>query len=239
MSLLRLLCFNIHGGYDMKKQRDLSRVHVLMDNLNVDIGVFQEMETRPSYGGKPGDVDVLAGPDRPYHLPGPTLKEGEGWYGNLLVSRYPIKRALVHNLETIKVLEPRNALDAVIDTPHGGLRVIGTHLSLTAYVRWSEVKNLIRLAEEVDDDETYPALFMGDMNEWRWPARLIYHLNKRLTPVHTGKTFPSCFPVLRLDRVWYDGDEGMEVTAQRLDGPEVRYLSDHLPLLIDVHKMKE
>src|SRR5688572_31492177 len=130
MTLIRFLSFNIHGGYSLDGRRDLQRVHALLEEMNIDVAVFQEMETRPSYGGTAADIDILAGAARPHHLPGPSMKEDLGWYGNLIVSRYPIVRALAHNLETHPALEPRNAVDALVETPLGNIRVIGTHLSL-------------------------------------------------------------------------------------------------------------
>ena len=97
---LRILSFNIHGGYDRRGKRDLRRVRDLMEAYDIDIGVFQEIETRPSRGGTVDDILTIAGPERPHHLPALTIKEGEGWYGNLIVSRYPIVSGIVHDLET-------------------------------------------------------------------------------------------------------------------------------------------
>lgn len=232
---IRILCFNIHGGYDLKRKRDLSRVHDLMERLNVDIGVFQEMETRPTYGGTAEDVDILAGPNRPHHLPGPTVKEGLGWYGNLIVSRYPIRRALVHDLEIDRTieLEPRNAVDALIETPGRPIRVIGTHLSLSPFQRWSEVRNLIKLMDSVEIESKHPVFLMGDINEWRWPNKLIRHLDKLMSPLPCGKTFPSIYPIFRLDRVWCD-DPAIKATARTLNG-DLSALSDHLPILVEIN----
>ena len=234
MSVLRIVCFNIHGGYDIKGHRDLRRLHMFMEDLDIDIGVFQEIETRPRFGGKPQDIDILAGPERPHHLLGPTQKEGEGWYGNLIVSRYPIVRSSVHDLERKhQVLEPRNAVDAFIKTPLGILRIIGTHLSLSSIMRWWEINNLIRLVNEVEDETKCPVLFMGDFNEWLWSSKLIRHLDKLMIPLVCGKTFPSRWPLLKLDRVWYD-NFNLDVSARILNEPEIRVLSDHLPVLIEI-----
>ena len=233
MRPLRFLCFNIHGGRSLNGKRDLQRVHDLMDAHDVDIGVFQEMETRPSYGGRAEDVDILAGESRPHHLPGPSMKEGLGWYGNLIVSRYPIARALVHNLETSGGREPRNAVDALVETPLGPVRVIGTHLSLSIFERLSEARNLLRLMAVVEMKERNPMLLMGDINEWQWPSRLLRFLDREMVPLPCGPTFPSFAPFLRLDRAWYDS-QGMQVRARVLGSRRVRRLSDHLPLLIEI-----
>jgi endonuclease/exonuclease/phosphatase family metal-dependent hydrolase len=230
---LKILSFNIHGGYDRKGYRDLRRVHRLMENLAIDVGVFQEMETRASRGGALGDIVLLAGPERSNHLPGLALKEGEGWYGNLVVSRYPIVRGIVHDLSSASFYEPRNAVDALIDSPLGLVRIIGTHLSLTPWERLSEMKKLVSMIDKVEEKEKNPLLLMGDINEW-WPkSRLLGHLNKLMVPVFCGASFPSLRPFLRLDRVW-QAHCPYVVTAQTVHIKDISYLSDHLPVLITV-----
>jgi endonuclease/exonuclease/phosphatase family metal-dependent hydrolase len=227
---LRILCYNIHGGYDIRGRRDLVRLHDFMQRHDIDIGVFQEIETRPSRGGTLQDIHTIAGPSRPYHLPGLAMMEGEGWYGNLIVSRYPIERGLVHNLETSPHREPRNAVDALIAMNDGLVRLIGTHLSLSPIERWTEVRNLVRLIESVEETEMRPILLMGDINEWRGTSRLLKYLNERLMPVPCGKTFPSFMPLFRLDRVWGHNIRG-NITARCLS--DAKNLSDHLPILIE------
>lgn len=233
MSLLRILCMNIHGGRSLDGRRDLGRVHALMESLDVDIGVFQEMETRKSRGGSLKEISFLAGPSRPHHFAGPSYIAADGWYGNLIVSRHEILRGIVHNLETSPHLEPRNAVDALIRTPHGTIRVIGTHLSLSLEERRAEAMNLLRLVEAVERDTRHPLFIMGDINEWQWPSRLISHLDSVLTPIRAGRTFPSLCPVFRLDRAWHD-TPSMEVRARAIGGRKVRVLSDHLPILVEV-----
>lgn len=234
MSLLRFLCMNVHGGRSLDGRRDLGRIHALMESLDIDIGVFQEMETRCSAGGSVRDINYLAGPSRPYHFAGPCYTEDDGWYGNLIVSRYEILRGLVHNLETSPHLEPRNAIDVLIRTPHRQVRVIGTHLSLSLKERKTEAMNLLRLADTVEHDPDHPVLLMGDINEWQWPSSLISHLDSVMTPVPAGRTFPSLFPLFRLDRVWHD-TPGLVAQAKAVTGRKVRVLSDHLPLFIEIN----
>lgn len=79
-----------------------------MDELGIDIGLFQEVETRVSRGGCNEDIAAIAGENRPYHLIAPSIIKNGGWYGNLIVSRYPVIRGIVHNLETIAQYEPRS-----------------------------------------------------------------------------------------------------------------------------------
>ena len=229
--MIKILSFNIHGGYDRSGTRDLKRVHDMMQDLEIDIGVFQEMETRASRGGAAGDIEILAGAERPHRLPGLAMKEGEGWYGNLIVSRYPLARGLVHNLESKRSFEPRNAVDTLIQTPLGNIRIIGTHLSLTPWERWSELHNLVSLMDKVEENEKNPLLLMGDINEWRPASRLLKHLNQLMTSAPCDKSFPSSFPLFRLDRVWHDHCP-FTVAAKTIRDKKSRHFSDHLPVLV-------
>lgn len=233
MGVIRFLSFNIHGGRSRDGQRDLGRVHDVMDRYDIDIGAFQEMETRPSRGGRQSDVDMLAGMERPHHLPGPTLKEGEGWYGNLIVSRYPIVRALAHTMETTFDLEPRNAIDALIQTPFGKIRLLNTHLSLSPLERRKEVPKLIELVAMVEQEEKSPIFLMGDINEWYVRSRLFKFLKEVMIPIETSPTFPSILPLLKLDRAWHD-TPAFNVKAHILKGKGISILSDHLPVMIEV-----
>lgn len=235
---LRLLTFNIHGGFSINGKRDLSRIHRLLEALDVDIAVLQEMDTRPSCGGTATDVNELAGAARPYHMMGPTKKEGLGWYGNLIVSRYPIRRALVHSLEKRwERIEPRNAVDVTLETPLGMMRVLGTHLSLPAWERKVEVPKLIKLVKQVELEEKHPVFLMGDINEWRRSSRLLRYLDDSMVPVKAGATFPVVAPFLHLDRVWHDTPH-VKARARVIRDLGVRQMSDHLPVLVEVENLR-
>jgi len=234
MKRVRLLCYNIHGGRSISGKRDIARIHALMERLDIDIGVFQEVECRMSRVGAPLDMRILSGDSRPHWVVGASMTEGEGWYGNLLVSRFPIRRGLVHNLETKPDLEPRNAVDAVVETPLGGMRIIGTHLSLSYLERFSEARNLRRLIREVEAETRIPLLLMGDINEWQPFSKLLRFLDEEMRPLPIKATFPAFSPLLRLDRVWHDTPGDMQVIAHRLAGKGFRTVSDHLPIVVEV-----
>lgn len=237
MPIVRILCFNIHGGRSLDGTRDLNRLRTLMDEENIDISVLQEVETRSSRGGQAADLETLSGPARPYLAHGPSMTENAGWYGNLVVSRFPILRTVNHNLETSRRLEPRGAIDVTIDAGADKIRIIGTHLSLMPGERWREAQNLVKLIKKVEETERNPVFLMGDINEWRWTSRLLQYLDRTMIPVPCGRTFPSFRPFLKLDRVWHD-TPGLNVTARALNGPAARKLSDHLPVLIEAELIK-
>jgi endonuclease/exonuclease/phosphatase family metal-dependent hydrolase len=232
--MLKILCYNIKGGYDLRRTRNIARINALMNKYDIDVGVFQEFETRASRGATLKDIDTVAGPERLYQLQGLAMVENEGWYGNLIVSRYPILNGVVHDLETSPSLEPRNAIDATIKTPYGNVRLIGTHLSLSPWERWSEVRNLVRLLKTVDVTEKGPLILMGDINEWRPTSKLLRFLNDHFTPIPLARSFPSFLPIFKLDRVWHENIDSKRISARILKYAETGNLSDHCPILIEV-----
>lgn len=233
MESINLMTFNIHGGRARDGLRDINRIQQLLDEMNIDIAVFQEVETRVSRGGCNEDITTIAGANRPHHVFAPSIIHHDGWYGNLIVSKYPVIRGIVHNLETTAQYEPRNAVDALIETPLGKIRVIGTHLSLSIFERRSEARNLIRLINAVEEKEKNPILLMGDINEWQVPSKLLKFLDSHMTPIPCRSSFPSWLPFLKLDRVWYQGDR-LNVSAKTLGTKSVSKLSDHLPVIVEI-----
>ena len=232
---LRIASYNIHGGINRYGQCDLLAIQSFLDQFDIDIAVLQEVDTRQSKGRDKDDIHMMAGTNRPHHLLAPTINEGDGWYGNAIFSRYPITRSYVHNLRTSKRLEPRNAADALIQTPEGEIRIIGTHFSLIGSQRWSEANNLLMLMDQIEMNEHEPFILCGDFNEWRWRSKMIDHLNSILTPHPVGASFPSRFPIFHLDRVWSHSDrEIINVQASLVKDKKILPISDHCPLIIEV-----
>src|SRR5690606_7175773 len=80
-----------------------------------------------------------------------------------------------------------------------------------------------------------PFLMAGDFNDWR--ETITARLKKRIgteeafQKLHRNhaRTFPSTFPMLRLDRIYFRGMRAQEAT--RVNGRPWHLLSDHLPLI--------
>jgi endonuclease/exonuclease/phosphatase family metal-dependent hydrolase len=107
------------------------------------------------------------------------------------------------------------------------------HLALTERGRRHQVGALIeRLHREVP--ARAPLVVAGDFNDWRNLAgrRLAASLGLREALAdHWGRparSFPSAFPVLRLDRIYVRGLDVERTEAHR--GRAWRRISDHAPL---------
>lgn len=227
-----LMSYNVHGGVGLDGERNYARIGRLFDRHDVDIALVQEFECRPSRGGSLKDVDDLRGGHFENVATGATMKEEGGWYGNMILSRFPIVGPAIHDI-SIGRREKRNILDARIKTPrHGVIRVLNTHFGLSFAERVQQSLKVLHIVEKEHDDGL-PMILAGDINEWRPYAGIIRTLNQILRNVPCGGTFPTALPRVHLDRIWCMPGNLIE-SAAPLRTPETRKLSDHLPIIARV-----
>jgi endonuclease/exonuclease/phosphatase family metal-dependent hydrolase len=123
--------------------------------------------------------------------------------------------------------EPRRAIRAEIDTPHGIMRVVATHLGLSIIERREQARALLLLV----GDRTLTTVVLGDFNDWFWPGSVRSVLARELPGRTRYRTFPALWPLLRLDRI-YCRPRG-SLLRSFID-PRARAISDHLPVIADV-----
>jgi endonuclease/exonuclease/phosphatase family metal-dependent hydrolase len=163
---------------------------------------------------------------------------GTAEYGIALLSRYPVRNWQVIRLPAIpfrfpmwlpgprKVIvvdeEPRAAVVGVVETPHGELTVVNTHLSFVP--GWNRVQ-LRRLRRDLTAFPG-PLVLMGDLNMTPpTPAKVT-----GWRPLASGLTFPLDQPDRQLDHVLLRGELG-PVTGTSVPALP---LSDHRALTVDV-----
>jgi endonuclease/exonuclease/phosphatase family metal-dependent hydrolase len=110
--------------------------------------------------------------------------------------------------------EPRVAVSATLDTPHGELMVVNTHLSFVGWWGSHQLRSVSRSTAGVDN-----VLLVGDLNMGLARATGI----TGLTPLVTGETFPAHRPREQLDHVLARGEVGRVVGTGVHELP----LSDH------------
>jgi len=163
---------------------------------------------------------------------------GTAEYGIALLSRYPVRSWQVIRLPAIpftfpmwlpgprKVIvvneEPRAAVVAVVETPHGQLTVVNTHLSFVP--GWNRLQ-LRRLRRDLTAFPG-PLVLMGDLNLTPPTPEKVTGW-RSLAP---GLTFPVEEPDRQLDHVLLRGTLG-PVTAT--SAPALP-LSDHRALTLDI-----
>jgi len=158
-------------------------------------------------------------------------------YGIALLSRYPVRGWSVVRLPPFPVRvphrfhgqwrpvwvrdEPRAAAVAEVDSPHGRLRVVTTHLS---YLPWWNGHQLRVLLRELGAQDGTVVL-LGDLNMGRRRAEQL----TAMRPLAVGHTFPASAPAEQIDHILVRGD-----LVASGGGPVRLPMSDHLALTADV-----
>ncbi len=232
--MMRLLTYNIHKGVGTDRRYCLDRVVGVIEAEAPELICLQEVDRnvrRSRYDDQPAVlVDRLGAKTWMYQL---TSPRGDGGYGNLLLSRWPILKGgplvLRHRWRI-----PRGALLAVVDTPEGPLQLVNVHLGLSERERrWQAVQ----LMEDVDFRAAahLPTLIAGDFNDWRNTlgrrCLLGNGFRQATAPMRRFRTFPAFLPLAAIDKIYYRGLNVVKMRVAR--GRAVRRASDHRPVVCD------
>jgi endonuclease/exonuclease/phosphatase family metal-dependent hydrolase len=235
---MRLLSYNIHkgiGGRDRLYR--LARVIAVIESENPDLIFLQEVVHNVRRSRFDDQSRLLAEYFRPAaHLYQRNVRLKEGGYGNLLLSRWPI-REHHHVSLRLRSKKPRGAQIAVIETPEGRLRGVNFHLGLGERERHWQVRHL--LAHPLfTESGVLPTLIAGDYNDWRNTlaanAFAEHGFAQITSPVSRFRSFPAYMAVGALDKAFCRG--GVTIRSARIVRSTLsRRASDHLPLVIDFH----
>ena len=224
---IRLVSYNVHACIGRDGQFMPGRILDILKPLDADLIALQEVEDRPYLGRTVSEyfaeqLDAIA-------CRGSTLRRGNADYGNLLLAK---QQAEAINLHDISVTggEPRGAIEADFRFFDRRLKLVATHLGLTAKERRRQISQLLATLNTDDSDTT---VFAGDVNEWRPLSYPLRALRRRFGAGSAARTFPSGLPLLALDRV-YVVPQGILAHCTAVSNPESRIASDHLPLVCDL-----
>lgn len=230
---IRILSYNIHSGWGRDGKHDYQRLNRLFVEQNIDVVLLQEVDTRPPNRPTEQDVADLCGDRYPHFVAGMAVKNDHGWYGNAVMSRFPV---LGH--ETVDVSlrgrEPRNIMEVVVNTHRGILRLLNTHKGLNQGERRHQLEKLHVLIER---ERELPVFVGGDINEWHTSSEVMNRLNNALHSVKVGATFPTWCPLLHLDRIWCR-PAGIIKSAKILKNRATKIYSDHYPVLAILEDLK-
>ena len=235
---MRLLTYNIHKGIGGRDRHyRIERIVEVIEAQNPDLICLQEVDRhveRSRFHDQPRELARAVRFDA--HLYQLNVKRESGGYGNLLLSRWPIREK--HQLSLrLNWRKPRGAQLAVIDTPEGPLQLVNWHLGLAERERQWQVTHL--LTHDLFRRSAHlPTWIAGDFNDWRnrlARASLATHgFHQATAPPSRFRSFPAYLPVASLDKAFHRGAVAVRhihVVHNRL----TREASDHLPLVIDFH----
>lgn len=226
--MIRIMSYNVHGGKGCDRRRDYSRIGLFLEKCEADIVLLQEVDTRKSKDPLE-DMEKLTGRRFKHFIPGGTIFTEKGWYGNAVMSRFPAAKTTIMDISQ-SGREPRNIMEVFITTDEGLLHVVNTHKGLAKAERGFQLAKLHELLSRKSD---VPLIVGGDINEWHASAAALRELNKMLTPLNLGPTYPTIMPVFHLDRLWCR--PGTMISRYgALRTKETRLYSDHYPVMADI-----
>jgi endonuclease/exonuclease/phosphatase family metal-dependent hydrolase len=234
---MRLLSWNIHKGIGGRDRRySLSRIIDCIEAENPDFICLQEVDRlvrRSEFDDQPR---LLARYFRAHAVYQSNVAVGNGGYGNLVLSRWPVEsrhRILLRH----GARKPRGAQLLQIDSPEGSLHLVHTHLGLAERERHWQMNRLLghMLFRSADP---LPTLVVGDFNDWRntlATASLAANGFAHVTsPISRFRSFPAWLAVGALDKAFVRGP--IDVRQARIVKTSLaKTASDHLPLVIDFH----
>jgi endonuclease/exonuclease/phosphatase family metal-dependent hydrolase len=242
---MRLVSWNIHGGFGRDGKRDLRRVADVLLALEADVAALQEVgdpqnraaARRAAREGHPPDAgDDAAELARMLGWGvafGPNLVVDGRPYGNAILSRFPITRAQNYDL-SVRGHEPRGCLRADLALPDASLHLFNLHLGLSGGERRRQASLLLSADLLRDAALTSPLVVCGDFNVWMpGPVPRLLRSQLQEGARDSGPTWPSALPLFRLDRAYVDAGVRVERCGVVRDGP-ARTASDHLPLWLDL-----
>jgi endonuclease/exonuclease/phosphatase family metal-dependent hydrolase len=219
---IRIMTWNVHGTFNLNPDFDLEGVSSIIRKWSPDVVALQEVDSR----GRNDDVfGMLADVVGEHRIEARSIVTEDGHYGQVLISRWPFAAEPTVTDMSYQEREPRRAISAAIRSPIGEVTVVATHLGLSMHERYAQAQALAAL---VDAPQT---VVIGDFNDWFW-VRSVRGVLAQTCPVRTRlRTFPSHFPLLRLDRIYVTRD-GLIRSAWT--DRKARSCSDHLPVIADV-----
>lgn len=236
MSLLRIATYNIHKCVGMDRKYSPERIAEVLSEIDADVVGLQEVLCHSKSRRRDHQAEYIAeelGMD--YRL-GENRKIRGGEYGNVILSRLPIKTAENYDISVHKY-EPRGCLRAEISVNGRSLHFVNLHMGTSYFERRRQVHKI--LADHVLDHPELVGkrIIAGDFNEWTsgLTTRLFKEAFRSVDArLHLGasRTFPGVFPLVHLDHVYFD--ETFRLRNAYLHRTRTALAaSDHLPIVAE------
>ena len=227
---LNILSYNVHKLFNITGRKYfLSTLREILSGMDLDLVFLQEIPGLIHQGYEEkyqcDPLEHLADQLWDHFVYGKNAISTNYNHGNAILSKYPFVHSKNFNISNHR-LEQRGFLWGKIEIEGKSLMLGCTHLDLTSMGRSLQVKKIVPILEQSSGDET-SMLICGDFNDWDGQtSQKILRLNLKTERV--GPTYPSFYPVLWLDRIFYRNLTCK--TIKVLNESYWKNLSDHLPI---------
>jgi len=238
---VRVASWNIHRCIGGDGRRDPQRIIAAILSLDADVVALQEAETPVKSAHSSTSLPLLGSLAEQGYQPvlGPTILFDRHSYGNLLLTRLPVRRCERVDLSRAG-REPRGLLDVSLELGRATsdacnrfplLRCLATHLGLRRGERRAQFERILQQIDASGEvaGPSQPLVLLGDFNEWRQRNCRLASIDAVLKPAPRKPSFSARWPLLALDRLWYR--HAVLECYETVRTPLTRIASDHLPLL--------
>ncbi len=240
MTRVRLLTYNVHRCIGLDRRIDPDRIARIIASLDPDVAALQELDVGRRRSGRidqPRRIGEILRMESHFHS---TIRHADGASGTAVFSRWPMRRVRSDLLPTLsdRKLENRGALWVSVHVGTRPLQVVNTHLGLTRGERRLQALALLGPSWLSHPACAEPRVLLGDFNMTSRGeettcfdgvcVRARWHESGR-----PPRTWPSLFPLLSLDHVFFSADVRLRSLRTARDRT-TRWASDHLPVLAEI-----
>lgn len=227
---MKIVTFNIRGGWGIDGIRSIERIAGLVSELSPDIVLFQEVHQRlpqSKFVDQPGRLQKALGMPLTFQA---NLRLGPGGYGVAVASRFPVLEVQNHLLPSVR--EQRGVLQVCLDWEGAPLTIFCTHWGLNEAEREKQAARLSELVKAVST----PVIIGGDFNEGPESAAVGTLLARTgfvdADAALSRHTYPADVPETRIDYFFYSPS----LILTEIFPVETR-VSDHLPLVAEFESL--
>ncbi len=233
----RVATYNTHKARGMDGRIRPVRIAEVLRELDADVIALQEVVSLAEGRKEQNQAQYLADAVGYHYRIGETRKLRGAVYGNVVLSRFPVKEARVYDL-TASRREPRGCIRCDLEIAPGKIvHLFNVHLG-TGYIERRRQSALLMSRDVLLSPHLkHPRLVIGDFNEWTRglvsrtlqqafeSVDIQLHLNRR-------RTYPGVLPIMHLDHMYFDKELMLEEFLLHRSRMAL-VASDHLPLVAE------
>jgi endonuclease/exonuclease/phosphatase family metal-dependent hydrolase len=237
MPALRIVTYNVHRCRGIDNREKPARIVEVLREIDADVIALQEVLSITGKTREKDQAGFIAEELGINHVTGETRQLNGGSYGNVVLSRFPLRLVCNHDI-SVRARERRGCLHTDVDVAGADtLHVFNVHLGTAFLERRHQGRRLVEEEILSNRDLKGARIMLGDFNEWTrgLTTRLLRAHLKSVDVknyLQRAKTFPGFLPVLHLDHIYFEDKlelKGLTVHRTR----KALVASDHLPLVAD------